>query len=279
MSTPPKNALINEREKELLNRASYHSYIQTSQSESSAYCFRPLKEPEEGSLSPVIIFFHGGLFDQRNPEQFATQCLHFANRGMLAFTVEYRLSSIEDAMEDARSFLLFLQKNAALYGADMSKVVVAGCAGGGLLSSHLCSRHKKNGIVPEQIPLPAAQILYAPLINTTPKTGLASQLFISPSLAKTMSPSKQIQKAYPPTLAFHGKMDQVIPFEHSEKYFKALQKKNKKHVQLVDFETGRHIDFSMNVNPQIYESLLRSADHFLCELGIIDFDPDTFVGF
>ncbi len=282
MSSDKSNLLVNAREKELLSRAEYNTYVQTEQGECSAYCFRPAPVETPGHRYPVIIFFHGGLFDQRLTGQFAPHCLHFASRGMLAFSVEYRTSEFHqttpvEALEDARNFLNFLNTYQDHYQADMSRLVVAGNAGGGLLASHLCSRHKKIGGILDALPRPAAQILYSPLINTTSK-GIGADLFADPKMAKLVSPSELIEKDYPPTIAFHGKADTVIPFSLTERYMKNLQKK-KNQAEFVDFETGRHIDFNLNVNPQLYGAALRSADYFLADLGIIPHDEDALLDF
>jgi len=279
MSAPTQDTLVSAIDKKRLQRAQCIPYTKTAHGECSAYLYRP-SEMESSKKYPVIIFFHGGLFDTRTPSQFSPHCLHFASRGMLAFSVEYRVNSINktspiEAMEDTRNFLAYISKNQDYFHADLDKVVVAGSTGGALLASHLCSRHKNITSDFTDLPRPIANILYSPLINTTEK-GVGSELFSEKKLAKLNSPSEQIQKNYPPTIIFHGKQDEIIPFAHSEKYAKMLKRK-KNRIELVDFETGRHVDFHQNVNPQFYEITLRSIDNLLTDLEVIHPDPDAFL--
>ncbi len=279
MSAPLKDSLVHARDNERLERAQSIPYTTTDHGDCSAYLYRP-HEMQKGKVYPVIIFFHGGLFDTRIPGQFAPHCLHFANRGMLSFSLEYRVKSTNktsclEALEDARSFIQYLSANQAFFQADLENIVVAGNAGGALLASHLCSRHKHSNPELHDLPRPVAQVLYSPLLNTTEK-GTGSDLFPDKTVAKKNSPSELIEKNYPPTIAFHGKDDNVIPYSHSEKYFKVLKRK-KNHAELVGFEAGRHVDFNHNVNPQYYEMTLRGADNFLTDLNIINPDPDAFL--
>ncbi len=280
MSVSPDNSLVNARDKELLSRAEYAPYVQTHHGECHSYCYRPSEDLASSEPRPAIVFFHGGLFDQRLPGQFAPHCLHFASRGMVAFSVEYRVSNLYgtgplQALEDARSFLSYITEHHTHYNIDPQKIVVGGSASGGYLASHLCSRHKNNLNLIGELTQPCAQILYSPVVNTTHK-GLCNLLFPDSKTAKRLSPSEQITKDYPPTMIFHGKVDKVVPFQHSKKYVKSLLRKKNK-VELVEFEAARHIDFNLNVNPQYYDLTLRSADYFLTDLGLVEPAPDLFL--
>lgn len=281
MPEPVTKPIIgNTRDQELLERADYSSYSHTPQGDLGFYCFKPTVEVANPNKLPAIIFFHGGAFDQRLTAQYATHCLHFANRGMLAFSLEYRVSSLyettpKDAMEDARNFLSYLSQNQEKFGVDLDNIILAGSSSGGFLALHLASRHKSNLPYLESLPQPKGLVLFAPLSNIAPRGGTLTELFPDPKEAKALSPLKQVVKNSPALLVFHGKEDQVIPFSQSQKLVKKWSRK-KNIAELVDFETGRHIDFNLNVNPELYELTLKRADHFLTELDILKADPDAF---
>lgn len=244
------------------------------------YCFRPNVPLSSLQRSPAVVFFHGGKFDRRLSSQFATQCLHFASRGILAFAVEYRVNEVNgtgpmEALEDARTFMNYLAYHQEHFTVDLNKIVVGGASSGGMLALHLASRHKNNLAFIGDLPRPCGLVLYAPISNTT-KKGICSELFPDDAVSKRVSPSEQLEKNAPPIIVFHGKADNTVPFGHSEKLVKGWQKK-KNQAELIEFETARHIDFNLNVNPQIYELALKSADYFLTNLGIIQPDPNAFL--
>ena len=66
------------------------------------------QQPQVNNKRPAIVFFFGGGWAGGSPSQFEKQCEHFAKRGMVAITVEYRVSSrhavkIDDCIKDAKS--------------------------------------------------------------------------------------------------------------------------------------------------------------------------------
>ena len=270
----------NSRDQELLRRAEYGVYTNSPEGDLAAYCYRPEREISSVAPSPAIVFFHGGKFDQRLVAQFAPHALHFSSRGIIAYIVEYRVKSINgtgpmEALEDARTFIKYLMDNQEHFSVDLDRLILGGMSSGGMLALHLASRHKKNLQYTAELPKPKGLILYAPLSDTTSK-GLCSDLFPDEKIAKTLSPSEQQMKGAPPLLIFHGKADKSIPITQSEKLVKGWKRK-KNQAELSVFETARHIDFNLNVNPQYYELSIRTADHFLVELGILEPDPDAFI--
>lgn len=282
MSNPILHPKIgNSRDQELLSRADYGVYTKTPQGELAAYCYRPTREVSSVNPSAAVVFFHGGKFDQRLVAQYAPHALHFANRGITAFIVEYRVNGIEgtgpmEAMEDARTFLKYLDYHQEHFSIDPQRIIVGGGACGGFLALHLCSRHKKNINFMGDLPVPIAGILYSPLTDITSKKGILGELFPDDKVAKDVSPSEQHDKNAVPLIIFHGKADQTIPFSMSERFVKAYKRK-KNRIEFMEFETARHIDFNLNVNPQYYELTIRAADGFLVELGVLEHDPDVFI--
>ena len=144
--------LSEERERELLKEALTHVYQVENNHELTAYCFNPPNH-DPAELKPAIIFFHGGLWDVSMPTQFAPHCLHFASRGMVAVTVEYRIgpkheTSPIDAFEDAQMALLWMKHNHAGLGIDPEKIIVAGAASGCLLYTSPSPRDQRGSRMP-----------------------------------------------------------------------------------------------------------------------------------
>ncbi|MDB4550160.1 prolyl oligopeptidase family serine peptidase, partial [Akkermansiaceae bacterium] len=121
-------------------------------------------------------------------------------------------------------------------------------------------------------PKPCAMILFGPISDTTRK-GIGNDHFASPKDGKLYSPSYHLpQKALPPCLIFHAKADRVVPFEQSARFAKRYRKKRNR-CDLMEFENAGHTFFNFNSDEKNYEITLRSADHFLVDLGVIEPDP------
>ena len=260
-----------ERERALLKDAITHTYQVEDGHEMTAYCFNPENHDSE-VLKPAILFFHGGLWDVSMPTQFSPHCLHFASRGMVAVSIEYRVSSKQqtspiDSFEDAQMAVLWLKNNHANLGIDPNRIVVAGAASGAHMALSLI-------MFPEVMKLgdynsrPQAAIALSALVNTTHK-GMEYERFRDKKEAAKYSPSKHVRKGLPPTLFLHGKSDTIVPYEHVVKFTKAMKRK-KNQCELIDFEAANHSFFNFNVSAKHFEITLNSMDAFVAGLGYIE---------
>jgi acetyl esterase len=100
--------------------------------------YRPLV-PAEGP-APAVIYFHGGGFRALSKESHWLMGLAFARRGYVVFNVAYRLAPENPypaAWQDIATAWAWVLDHAALYGADPSRVVVAGESAGANLAAAL----------------------------------------------------------------------------------------------------------------------------------------------
>jgi acetyl esterase len=108
--------------------------------------FPPGHDPGK-TKAPAIIFFHGGGWSGGNLTQFRAACQHFAQRGLVAVTAQYRMHpkgtpDLIDAGEsrkrvcitDAKSAIRWLKAKAPELGIDPRKVIVGGGSAGGHLA-------------------------------------------------------------------------------------------------------------------------------------------------
>lgn len=122
---------------------------------------------------PCVLYIHGGAFRILSKETHFAMALAFARRGMVVFNVNYRLApknKFPAALEDLSFAYEWLAKNGASYGADLSKLFLAGESAGGNLATALgiatvCERPEPfakrvfdQGIVPIGV-MPACGIL------------------------------------------------------------------------------------------------------------------------
>ncbi|MDA7514423.1 alpha/beta hydrolase [bacterium] len=276
MNPIPSSPIIGEaRNQELLEKATTYVYENTPQGDLSAHFFFPPDFDHTMQQRPVIVFFHGGVWDISAPTQFIPHCHHFAARGMIAVTAEYRTKSKydggpEEAMADVKTLISFLRFHAAQMGVDPNRIIACGASAGA--HAVLCATLHPHEIEGIPSPKPQALILFGPVTDTGPK-GVGFHLFSSPKEAKTTSPyAKLPQKELPPCLIFHGTADRVVPIESSVRFSKRYARK-KNRCELMTFQNAGHTFFNYNSDEQNFGLTLRAADHFLVDLGYLGPDP------
>ena len=272
----PKSPLIGDaRNQEILSSATTYLYRETPAGSLQAHFFFPPDLDYQRDRKPAIFFFHGGLWDITAPTQFVPHCHHFASRGMVAATLEYRTKALfdgtpEEAISDAKKALSFFKANAESMGIDASQTVAVGASAGAnaVLAAALHPHDPSQG----SAPCPEALILFGPISDTS-KAGIGNELFATPRDGKIQSPIRYLpRKGLPPCLIFHAKLDRVVPFELSERFAKKYRKRRNR-CDLMEFEKAGHTFFNYNSDEKNYEITLRSADHFLVEIGILEPDP------
>jgi acetyl esterase/lipase len=263
------------RDRELLKDAYSFVYYNSPHGDLAAHFFVPHEHDPETASAPMIAFFHGGLWDASLPTQFVPHCLHFAARGALAATVQYRVKNNEDtspieALEDAVMMMGFLKTNAHLLGINPEQIVLGGAGSGGYLAL-ACATLPEIGGLPASDFRPAAAIGFSPIVDTT-RRGVGSERFANDKEAKAHSPAACISKDLPPLAIFHAHLDRVVPFKQVSKFVKRYRRK-KNRIEFVDFVGAGHTFFNYNSHQQNFEITIRSSDHFLTELGILPPDP------
>lgn len=224
----------------------------------------------------MIVFFHGGMWDITAPTQFIPHCHHFASRGMIAVTAEYRTQAKfnggpKEAAEDAKTMISFLRYHADQMGVDPNRIVMSGAAAGAHAS--LCAALHPHTETELPSPRPQAMIFFGPVSDTSPRGGTNHEFFPTPKEAKTHSPFNHLpQKGLPPCLIFHGELDRMIPLDQSVKFTKKYSKK-KNNCELIDFRGVGHTFFNFNSDERNYRITLRSMDNFLVDQGMLETDP------
>jgi acetyl esterase/lipase len=227
---------------------------------------------------PAIIFFFGGGWSSGSPAQFERQCRHFAARGMVAITADYRVATRQhvkppQCVADAKSSIRWLRQNAERLGIDPQRIVAAGGSAGGHLAAATATlpdfdepgEETKISAVPNALVLFNPALLFAPFKDVAP-AGFASNVSeerfgCDP---KSISPIHHIHEHLPPTLILHGRADTTVPFA-TVKAFATEMKQHGNRCELVGYEGQPHGFF----NAARYDETLKEADKFLVSLGYL----------
>jgi len=227
-------------------------------------------ESDPKAPKPAIVFFFGGGWNGGSPDQFENQARHFAKRGMIAITADYRVKSrqgvqVVECVKDAKATIAWVRENARRLGIDPNKIAASGGSAGGHLAA---STGTISGFGSDE--RPNAMILFNPACTLAPiagwqppgaKAGISTERFGVE--AQVISPAHHIGPHTPPTLILHGKKDTTVPYA-SVVAFESVMKKAGRPCKLVGYEGAGHGFFNRGDD---YSKTLAEADGFLVELG------------
>jgi len=230
----------------------------------------------EHGNNTAIVFFHGGGWAFGSPDEFFTTCERYAEMGIVAFSVEYRLSidngitpsktisPIESVM-DARSAMRWVRENAAKFHLDKNKIVVAGQSAGGqlALSTAMIDEYNEKTDNPAVSSSPNAILLFSACVNTV--EGWCDYLLGERrSKIWSISPFHHVRKGLPPMIEFHGLDDEQVP-KWTLQFLENAMKKNGNEFELHMFEGRKHYLGGENKKYSRYydEDILNITDDFL----------------
>jgi len=229
-------------------------------------------EQPNAKPSPVVIYWHGGAWwkGQRPAEYGSFRAL--LDMGFSVVSVDYRLTGVAlapAAVQDVRCSLAWVNKNAADYHFDTTRIVAYGTSAGGHLALMAGFLPPNNPIDPTDcgpIPHVAAVMDYygipdvkgvitsgIPLSKSTARwLGGADNL----TLATQMSPITYLRATLPPVFIAHGDADPTVPNQQTVALKKSLESLHIP-VTMITVPNGHHGQFPPDQTLLINEALLR----------------------
>jgi len=253
--------------------ATSHVYKSIGGVELRLHVFSPASKAS-GRL-PAIVFFFGGGWTRGNIEQFVPQSKYLVERGMVAIVADYRVfgrhkTSPFEAIADAKSAIRWVRSHAKELGIDPGRIVAAGGSSGGHIA--LCSavlddfdEKDENKRVSSK---PNALVLFNPVayLPPDPPRGV-NDLFLGRSAEA--SPQQHLRRGLPPTVIFHGKADEAVPYATAEKFCLDSTKLGNK-CYLFGYEGATHGFFNpSNAEGKWYRETLNETDRFLTGIGYL----------
>ena len=215
-----------------------------------AYLFLPPGNRENKANS--ILLFHGGGWSVGAPEWTFTAARRFADSGLVAVAIEYRLSkgSITpvDAVADACAAFAWIRQRAAEFHLT-GRVAGYGLSAGG----HLVAATVTIGC-PDSSSGPDALLLWSPALDLVDDRWF-NTLLQGRATASDLSPARHVRRSTPATSIIHGEKDTLTPLTGVKRYCTALA------------AVGRKCD--LHVYPGVGHLLTRNLAN-----QESDFDPD-----
>lgn len=164
---------------------------------------------------PAVVFFFGGGWRAGNINQFLDQADYLAWRGMVAARADYRVRSRhgtapQDCVEDGKSAIRWLRRNASRLGIDPSRIAAAGGSAGGhvALASFTTSGLEAEGEETSISSRPNLLVLFNPVFDVT-VPGRLERVGSAP-LARRISPLYHLTSDLPPSLLLFGDEDPLL---------------------------------------------------------------------
>lgn len=227
--------------------------------------------PVLGKPRPAIVFFFGGGWTTGTPVQFYQECAHFAARGFVAISADYRIASVNhttpfESVADGKSAVRWVRQHAAELGVDPQRIVAAGASSGGQVAA-------AAGIVPgldepgEDLSVsskPDALLLWYAVVDNGPDGYGPPEM---KARYREISPLHHITSNAPPALFFLGTRDALIPVATAE-LFKSRMEQGGGRCDLKLFSGAGHpvYEWRKGASP-LRDETLKAADDFLAGLG------------
>ena len=192
--------------------------------------------PPEGQAHPVLVFVHGGGWEEYGKELFALVAMRLVPENIVVVIPDYTLypdAGYEQMVSEVAAALSWTLENIQDYGGDPQRVVVAGHSAGGHLvgmavmdprflsayghsSDELCAMIGLSGVYDVQ-----AQYDFGLGKGSDAATMLA--VMGGEDNLYTASPISYVRPSLPPILLIHGDEDKTVPMRITIDFYGALQ--------------------------------------------------------
>jgi acetyl esterase/lipase len=258
----------------------------------------------------AILWIHGGAWVSGDGTAFLPHCRYFASRGMVAFSIDYRLigkpgtdasktgPTLADCIADCRSAMRWIRGTAPSLGIDPDKIAAGGDSAGGHLAACLGTIDDFNneGDDLKVSAMANAVIACNPITDMTgswksfvPEKAISGEKEVPADAvaawnakrerAKRLSPLFNVRKDLPPELIMQGSDDGIVQPEDSLRFAEALRAVGNR-ADFILFPNARHAfivtDYSAS-DAEIVRALLET-DKFLCSLGWLKGEPTISMG-
>jgi len=243
----------------------------------NAYVFFP-EDISDNDIRSTIAVFHGGGWAMGEPSWGFWHAKRFAKLGMIAISVEYRISDKEsitpiDAMEDTKDFFIWARENANKLKINKESIAAFGWSAGGHLvtSAAVFVKYNSDSSISSK---PNALILQSPAVSTLNDSWF-KQLLMDKGNPIDFSPAQHIDKGMPPTIIVIGRDDSVTPLKYSE-LFRDEMIKNGNSCELHIYDGVGHLFTPLPDNgwpkpdKEVSKKAFGQIDIFLKGLGYVE---------
>jgi acetyl esterase len=243
-----------------------------------------------GQSAPVLLYIHGGGFILGDRFESGTNLRWFTDRGWLALSIDYSLSSVDQHLSDVTTSqvacaMVWTATNAARLGGDPARISLLGSSAGGNLAinaAYLANAGRLESSCGGTVPrVSAVSALYPPVdlaaawasrvpafsdmarkFNTYYVGGSPQQF---PDRYRFVASATHITAEAPPTLLVLGDNDHLVPPDATDRFAQAARSADID-IQSIRFPYGDH-GFNLNQHGLGNQFYLGMTYRFLNEHG------------
>jgi acetyl esterase/lipase len=182
---------------------------------------------KKGANRPVVVFWYGGSWTGGDKASYRFVGAALAERGFLTVLPDYRLSpavKFPEFVQDGAQAVAWVQKHAAEFGGDPTRIVLMGHSAGAHTAAFLALNDqylRSAGAKPEWI---RGLIGLSGPYALVPNTDSLNTIFAAPYTAADWQPVNFVTPHAPPTLLFHGLADGLVSPHHATDLRDALMR-------------------------------------------------------
>lgn len=248
------------------------------------YVFEPADAARSGS---AVITVHGGGWRWGKAEWTFNAAEMFANAGMLAVAVDYRLSNNDvtpvEALEDVCETLVWVRERAEKLSVNPHKIAAYGVSAGGHLSALAATKGCGNELGSLSNGGPDLLLLWSPALDVE-RDGWFKKLLLGKSSAADNSPIATLTGAMPPVSVVQGELDSLTPMSGAAEFCEKVEAVNGI-CELNLYEGVGHLltrnlenqESDFDPDPKFVKDGRKKLMSFLEQRGFIDMQDDNSV--
>lgn len=228
---------------------------------------------------PAVMFYFGGMWSLEYNGEFVSWALHLASRGIVCILPEYRTHAryevlAQDIIQDGLDAWQWLHHNAAGLGIDQNLITLAGSDAGGLMALNAAMqpmvqtrswwRRGSRDIPPL---MPASVAILRGIVDVEAPEARFLNIKAEVPNPDALNPCALLRHYLPPLFCAHGMADPMLDFEMRE-WFCEQWRSFGNEAELVLCPNSDHTLTHFEVNPAVFEQILRAWETFMAEQGI-----------
>ncbi len=201
-----------------------YTYREVDQKALSAYVFSPTNRDDAAQVGAILLF-HGGGWNTGSPEWTFDTAQRFSALGMVAVSIEYRLSKGDntpiDALADVCAAFRWARELAGELRIDPDRIAGYGVSAGGHLIATAATVGCPNEDGYDNRSRPDLLLLWSPALDVS-KDRWFHKMLQGRADAVDYSPAQHVKPVSPPTSIVHGKKDTLTPLSGARRYCDAV---------------------------------------------------------
>jgi acetyl esterase/lipase len=215
--------------------------------EQTLYVFKP--KQAQPNL-PILIFVHGGSWQEGNAADYGFVGRAFAANGFVTFVVGYRKHPQHPYpafIQDVATSLKWVHNNAAKYGGDAEKIFLVGHSAGAydIAQAVLDQRYLEEAGTTDK-PIKGIATLAGPFDFLPLDSDITHEVFGKISDLESTQPINYVRKDAPPFLILHGTADTTVYPKNAKSLLKHLTDVGAS-AKLIQYQDVSHVGILLDI--------------------------------